>query len=502
MKSNSIAINIFSNYVSQILVAALGIFLLPKCAQYMGYEAYGLVGFYGVAQAWFQFLDLGLSPTLGRQVARYKGGAATADNTVEIFRVLVSIAFFLVLIGAFLVFVFTHKIATNWLKSDGLSFYMIENSLYLMIPIFSLRLLSSLYKSALNGFEDFVWLAKFNSIIAIFRFAVIVPVLAVVSASPYMFFSYQIFISALELLFAVYRLNQLLPIESKIFFTKIKLSGFKSDIKFALSVSITGAVWVAATQTDKLILSKILPLGIYGYFTLAIAAANGILILTNPISNALIPRLTLLHSSKSDTEFRSLYRNGSQLTSVIAAAVVVFIAFFSNQILWVWSGNKDLATSMSLVLTLYVLGNGFLVASSFQYYVQLAHGQMKLHLIFNIVYLMLMIPLLFFATRLYGVVGAGWVWLFLNAATLAFWVPYVHKRYLPGVHFRWLLEDVLSPYVMSTIGALFLQAFVVFPQGRLELLISLIAAGFLLLCFSTFASKLARAKIAGYVLRK
>jgi O-antigen/teichoic acid export membrane protein len=49
--------------------------MVPLYLKYMGAEAYGLIGFFSMIQVWFAILDMGLSPTVARETARYKGGA-------------------------------------------------------------------------------------------------------------------------------------------------------------------------------------------------------------------------------------------------------------------------------------------------------------------------------------------------------------------------------------------------------------------------------------------
>jgi O-antigen/teichoic acid export membrane protein len=62
--------NILANYASQIYVTLIGIFMVPLYIKYMGAEAYGLVGFFAMLQAWFNLLDMGLTPTTARETAR------------------------------------------------------------------------------------------------------------------------------------------------------------------------------------------------------------------------------------------------------------------------------------------------------------------------------------------------------------------------------------------------------------------------------------------------
>ncbi|WP_276573964.1 oligosaccharide flippase family protein [Vibrio cincinnatiensis] len=66
--------NIIANYASQLYSAGIGILILPLYIKYMGEEAYGLVVFFTMLQPWFALLDLGLTPTIARETARYHGG--------------------------------------------------------------------------------------------------------------------------------------------------------------------------------------------------------------------------------------------------------------------------------------------------------------------------------------------------------------------------------------------------------------------------------------------
>jgi O-antigen/teichoic acid export membrane protein len=80
--------NIISNYASQIYVTLIGILLLPLYIKYMGSEAYGLIGFFAMLQAWFGILDLGLTPTIGRETARYRAGVLPALAFRQLYRAL------------------------------------------------------------------------------------------------------------------------------------------------------------------------------------------------------------------------------------------------------------------------------------------------------------------------------------------------------------------------------------------------------------------------------
>src|SRR5690606_24657201 len=74
----------------------------------------------------------------------------------------------------------------------------------------------------------------------------------------------------------------------------------------------------------------------------------------------------------------------------------------------------------------------------------------------------------------HGAVGSGWVWASSNAAFFVLWVPFVHRRFAPGLHRHWLLADVLR--IAAAPGALGLALATTLPwsTGRAG---SLVLAG-------------------------
>jgi O-antigen/teichoic acid export membrane protein len=54
---------LFFAYTAQVYISLIGILLMPLFLRLMGAEAFGLIGFFLMLQAWLQLLDLGFSPT-------------------------------------------------------------------------------------------------------------------------------------------------------------------------------------------------------------------------------------------------------------------------------------------------------------------------------------------------------------------------------------------------------------------------------------------------------
>lgn len=469
--------NILANYASQLYVTAAGIVMVPLYIKYMGAEAYGLVGFFALLQAMFNLLDMGLTPTVARESARYRGGAISLMDYRQLVRALEGVFAGVALVGGALLFAMAGSIAGQWLNVSQMPVQEVTIALQLMAVIVALRWMCGLYRGVITGSERLVWLSGFNSLIATGRFVLILPMLIFVSASPVAFFGFQLGVALFEILglaWMAYRLLPPIPHGERIRWCWAPL---KPVLKFSLSVAFTSSVWVLVTQGDKLVLSKILPLADYGYFTMAVLAASGVSIVSGPLSSALLPRLALLQSQGDEVGLIKLYRLATQAMAVIALPVAAVLGFGAEHLLLAWTGDTSLAAQAGPILRLYALGNGVLAMSAFAYYLQYAKGDVRLHLIGNLLFVMFLIPSIISAATHFGGVGAGWAWLCGNLLYLLLWVPLVHRRLSPGLHGRWLLVDLLPVAGACVLMAWLMVLLLPWSTDRLTLLAELMGVG-------------------------
>jgi O-antigen/teichoic acid export membrane protein len=439
----SIKHNILINCISQIYVMLIGIVILPLYIRYMGAEAYGLVGFFTVLQGLFNLLDMGLTPTTARETARFRGGAIAASAYRRMVSALEGIFFIVALIGFCTMFLSARYIANDWLQATKLPVHEIQTAVQLMAAIIAMRWMCGLYRGVITGSERLVWLGGYNSIIATLRFLGVLPIIIFIGATPMIFFCYQFGVAILELTFLLLYAYLLLPSVPDCKRLPWTWRPLKSVLRFSLTIAFTSSVWVLITQTDKLILSKILPLGEYGYFTLAVLVSSGVMIISGPVSTAIMPRMARLEAENDHAGLIRIYRQATQLVAVIAGAASITIIFYAEPLLWVWTGDRILAHQAAPIVILYAIGNGILAISAFPYYLQYAKGDLRLHLIGNALFVVLLIPAFVWAASRYGGVGAGYVWLMMNLIYFIGWLPLVHRRFEPGLNFKWYVQDVL-----------------------------------------------------------
>ncbi len=473
--------NILSNYASQIYITLIGIVTVPMYVNYMGAEAYGLVGIFAMLQAWFTLLDMGLTPTIARESARFNSGSTTIMEYRMLARALEGLFILIAFLGGSLLYLLVKPMAINWLNASEFPVDELLNSLQIIVLIVILRWMCGLYRGVISGAEHLVWLSGFNTLIATARYLLILPVLMFVSASPIAFFSFHLGVAGLELAGLAYMAYRLLPQTPKGERIAWQWAPLKPVIKFSLSIAFTSSVWVLVTQIDKLILSKILPLAEYGYFTVAVLVASGIMMVSLPISSAIMPRMARLHAEGNDAQFLAVYRQATQLVTVIVLPAALVLALFSKQVLWAWTGNLDLADRAAPTLSLYASGYGFLVVGAFPYYLQYAKGNLRLHLIGNLLFVIFLIPSVIWAASHHGATGAGWAWFVANAAYFFCWTPLVHQKYAPNIHWHWLFTDIGRIVLPMIMASLVFSRFITIENSRLVLISKIFFIGFVML---------------------
>ena len=493
----SVKRNIIANYAGQLYATLIGILLVPLYVRYMGIEAYGLVGFFTMLQGWFMLLDMGLTPTLSREAARFNGGALSALDLRRLVRAFEGIFLAVGFVGALVLIASAGLIADQWLKVQQLDLVEVQRAVMLMAVIVALRWVGGLYRGAVTGFERIVWLSGYNIVIATLRFVLVVPFLIYVGATPTHFFGYQLVVAVIELAVLVAKTYRLLPAVSTPGWIRWEWRPLRGVMRFALSAAFTSAIWVLVTQTDKLVLSGLLPLSDYALFTLAVLVASGIALLSSPITGAILPRLTKLSAQGDEAGVVRLYRDATQLVTVIAVPIVLVLAFFPLQVLNAWTGQPEVAAKAAPVLTLYAVGNGILALAAFPYYLQVARGNLNLHLIGNLIFVLLFVPLLWLAVTRFGMIGAGYAWVLANLLPFLAWLPVVHHHFLKGMHLRWLAQDIGVIALLPTIAAALAAQLIDWPPARWALVPLLIILYLGLALAAAGSSSTVRARLRG-----
>ena len=495
----SLGRNITANYLGQIYTSLIAILTVPLLVRYMGIEAYGLVGFYAMLQGWFVLLDMGLTPAISREAARHKGGGIDALALRRLVRALEGVFLALGAVAMLALLLSAEEISKNWLTIEKLDVTQVQHVVGIIAVIVVLRWVCGLYRGIITGFEQLVWLSAFTSAIATIRFVLVLPYLIFVGATPIHFFGYQLAIAVAETFVLVTKTYRLMPELLEPVRIRWQWDPLRNVMHFALSAAFTSAVWVLVTQADKLILSGMIPLSEYAVYTMGVLIAGGITILTAPVMAAIMPRMVKLDTEGDEISLVNLYRECTQLVGLVIVPFVVILTLFPVQVMTAWTGQADIANRAAPILSLYAIGNGILAFAGFSYMLQVARGNLKLHVVGNLIFVLLFLPMLYFAVTRFGMVGAGYAWIIANLFPFVVWLPVVHRKFLKGVHLRWLVEDVLAIALLPTLVAGLAWYFVIWSDNRWQILAMLAVLYVLVALTAASGSPRFRARLALYL---
>lgn len=426
--------------------ALLGLAVVPLYLKYLGTEAYGLIGFFATTQALLQLLDLGLSPTINREVAR-----CSATNKMQVARSLLhtlSIVYWgMALVIGLIILFLAPFISNHWLQAKSLPTDTITQALMLMGLVVACRWPVGLYMGALMGMQRVALSSIINTAFGTLSSLGTVAVLILVSPTIKAFFIWQACVGVCYAL--VMHWVAWYVLDGKKEKHTFSVSHLKRVWKFSVGMSGVTITGVILMQTDKLLLSKLLSLEDFGRYTLAALVANCLYILLTPLFNSIYPRMSALVASNEIDKLTELYKNGTRLFLAALFPIAIIIAVFSQNLLYVWTGNQELANSSSLIVSLFLIGTSLNGAMHFPYALQLAYGNTKLPIKINLILIVIIVPMTIMLGNTFGAVGGASSWALLNFIYLIIGTWLTHKTLLKGIGKSWLLGDVILPLCVA-----------------------------------------------------
>lgn len=437
----------------------MSLVFIPFYLKFMGIEAYGLIGIFVSLLVLLTVLDMGISSTLSRELARLSASKDNAQESRNLVRTLEFVYWGIgILIGLGLV-ALAPLIAHFWVKTQGIPVRTVQQAVLIMGLVVAVQWPASLYDGGLTGLQKQVLLNGVRASMATIQHAGAVLVLWLISPSILAYFTWQIFISIVQTFLLAHFVWKSLPAtHQKSVFQKYLL---KKNWRFAAGMTGISVITIILTQTDKVILSKLLSLTIFGYYMLAVNVGNALSYLVQPVSAALFPKLSQLVLDEDKTKLSSLYHNGCKLVSIIVLPAAMTLALFSREILTLWLRDPGIAQNAYFLVSLIVIGTAINTLMVLPYNLQLAFGWTRLIFSQNLISTILLVPLMIFIVKSYGAIGAPIVWIIINIGYLFIMIPLMHRRILTSEMKQWYLLDVSSPLLI--VAAIVLLSRVMMP---------------------------------------
>jgi len=443
--------NVIANAAGKAWTAVVSLAAVPVYLHFLGVEAFGLIAVFLSLTAIFSLFDLGLGTALNRQLAQRSLQAGEAQVMRDLVRTL-EIIYWLVAVAIALLMVFAAPLIANyWIRPQGIAADDVSRTLILMGVAIACLWPRALYWGGLAGLQHQVLLNVLTAVFAGLLHLGGAIVVWRVAASLDALIVWHIAVGLLETLVTAVVLWRRLPPGARRR-ARFDTGLFAQVWRFAAGMTGISLTSVLLTQLDKVILSRLLALDAFGYYSLASRAAAGLYYLVGPITTALFPRLSQLAVQSDTTELPRLYHRASQLVAAVIAPVTVVLVLFATEVLFLWTGDRAIAARTASLLALLVLGTACNGLMSLPLAAQMAHGMTRLVVIANLAAIIVLAPLTWFMAMRHGALGAAWVWLLLNVGYLFFLLPLMHRRVLPGHLRRWLTADAAAPFVAALIA--------------------------------------------------
>ncbi len=496
----SLKTNLVANFLGQGWRAVIGLAFIPLYIKYLGIEAYGLIGIFAILQAWLALLDMGMKPALGREMARFTGGAHSAQSIRDLLRSIEVIG--IVIAGAVALGIWAASgwLASDWLTAENLSVEVVAQAFTVMAAITALRFIEDIYVSCIVGLQRQVLQNVLTGIMATARGLGAVSVLAWVSATIEAFFIWQGLISLITVaLFAgvVYRI---LPSSSRP--ARFSWSALTGIGRFSAGMMAITLLSLLLTQVDKILLSRLLTLEAFAYYALAAVVANALFMLVVPINATVYPRFTELATRGDEEALRAVYHQSAQLVTVLMGSAAIVLILFAPRVLLLWTADPALVRQVAPLLAVLALGTLLNGLMWMPYHLQLALGWTTLIIKFDAINAVVLVPTILWVVPEYGAIGAAWVWVALNASSLIFKIQFMHLRLLTTEKWRWYRQDVAIPLAAATVTAGLCRWVVPDDLGKLgEFSVLLVSSGFIL-SMAALAAPAVRYQLGQYVLAR
>ena len=415
--------NILANYLGTGVGAVAPLLALPFYLLALGPRQFGLIAFIVMLQALLGLVDAGMSQALVREFAiRANNSQAGRLRSSALLFGFERIYWAFAMAAGLMTVLLADAISSHWLKLDGLPVELGRHAVYGAAVIFACQFPGSVYRSVLVGAQAQVALNVLVSCSAVVRHGGGV-VIVLIWPTLHAYLIWQALIALLETLVrgylawktvglardqAAWRASELYPVLGSV-------------------AGMSGAVWLGAltTQMDKMVLSRMVSIEQFGYYTIASTIGMGALQLIYPLFQAVLPRAMQL---KEDHDaLRALYiKLLGVIALVVATGGLVFLSA-GKWLLHAWLGSSALVGSIFPVLSVLLVGTTLNAFYNIGYVNWIVQEKIRRVFQVNFLCFFLLLALLPTLVESQGLIGAAFGWLTVNLIGLVLSLGWLKK---------------------------------------------------------------------------
>ncbi|RYD71940.1 MAG: hypothetical protein EOP53_22795 [Sphingobacteriales bacterium] len=383
LHTTSLKANIIANFVGAGWSAVINLIFIPVYLHYIGPEGYGLIGIFASLQVVLSLLDNGLSTTLNKELAGLSVQPGMQQKMKNLVRTLGNVYWLVAIAAGCIAMILSPILAKYWVQPQSLTINTITYSFLLLSASLIFQFPIGFYSGGLLGLQRQVMLNILKIIFATCKSVGVLLVLIFVSNSILAFFAWTLLISVIQAFTFKYFLHFYLPQ------TSVEAAFDKSELKkiwkFAAGMTAIGLTSVLLTQADKIILSRLLSLQDFGFYTFAFTVGSISYMIVGPVSQSYFPRFSMLLAKGDIDELKRVYHQGCKLVTLLVLPFAILLALFSKEILLIWTQNQNTVNNTWQLTSFVTLAVALHCLMFIPYMISLAYGNTKLALYTNFI---------------------------------------------------------------------------------------------------------------------
>lgn len=424
--------NILYNLFGQGLLIVLNFVAVKFIFKQLGQDALGIIYFTLTLNALLTaLLALGINETTVREVAAFH-----EEDPGYIRHLLQTASFFywgFYLLAAAVLYASAPWLVTKWINLDTLN----PATATLVLRVLGVATLSALPRSLFASILRGIQRMEFTNLIdvgvsALQQFGAIVVLFlggGLIQVTLWMAGCYVVGM-------AIYWCVCVRFFGAGAFFPNVVRSVIDRNYKYTSRLAGITVFSMVHTQSDKAIVSKLLSLGIFGYYGMAYNAVSRGMLVTASVSQAVFPSFSALYKQGDREGLMCQYRKVQDL--LCYAIVPLFAAIpFAARPLFTFVLNAQASRMLLWPVTFLCIGffmNGTL---AIPYVLSLAVGKPQIAARSNYYALFVVLPVTTLLVYKFGIAGAGFSWIFYHLFTYAYLVPRVCSECLEMPALKW-----------------------------------------------------------------
>lgn len=461
--------NIAHNLIGQSLLLLLGLVAVRYVFRLMGEDALGIILFtLLLSNVLTAALELGINSSTVREVSSHL--EAEPDYIIRLIQT--ASAFYW---SAYLVLIVGVWAVAPWIVSRWVQVGSIDSATAVsVVRILGAGALTaiprSLYMSLFRGLQRMEIINLIEVSTNILQQAGIVAILVIGGSlgtvAWWMAASYVVGVAA-YLLFAM----RWFPVQA--FVPRLSADVVARNLTYALRMMSISVLAMVQLQADKLMVSRLLPLGFFGYYAFAYSTVSrGGSLVTGAVVQAAFPALSERFRADGRDAMMPQYRKLQDLVlfgTVPLFAVIPFAALPVFGIIF----NPEIARMLLLPTTFLAVGYFMNGAMNVPYVFSLAVGRPEISAKANALALVVVLPASWLLIRHFGLNGAGFSWILYHLFAYSYTVPRICTECLQIPTREWFKRFL---GVLAVAFATYGTAWLVVSSGGTPDIVSLISA--------------------------